>query len=124
MIIRGLILILLLELLLSSSLHLTSLHSSSPAGAYIHIPFCRRRCFYCDFPIRVVGDRPSTIAEIARQYTALLECDIEQTARYITPSVRDVTPLETIYFGGGTPSLLPVDCELVLKNITCERVFL
>ena len=29
----------------------------SPCSAYIHIPFCRSRCFYCDFPVHVVGDQ-------------------------------------------------------------------
>ena len=28
-----------------------------PTFAYLHIPFCRRRCFYCDFPVHVVGDQ-------------------------------------------------------------------
>lgn len=73
-----------------------------PKSAYVHIPFCRRRCFYCDFPVSVVGDRlrgenSGTIS----QYVEALCQEIN-----ITPTTNQ--PLETIFFGGGTPSLLAV----------------
>lgn len=76
---------------------------SEATAAYVHIPFCRRRCFYCDFPISVVGDRPplasqegfGTIAE----YIDVLCQEIRATA---TAPVL----LQTVFFGGGTPSLL------------------
>ena len=71
-----------------------------PSSAYVHIPFCRRRCFYCDFPVFVVGDRSrgensGTIAE----YVEVLCQEIRIAPIY-------GQPLETIFFGGGTPSLL------------------
>lgn len=71
-----------------------------PTSAYIHIPFCRRRCFYCDFPISVVGDRKrgETSTAIAA-YVHLLCQEIAVT----TPGPQ---PLSTVFFGGGTPSLL------------------
>jgi putative oxygen-independent coproporphyrinogen III oxidase len=71
-----------------------------PSSAYLHIPFCRRRCYYCDFPISVVGDKAtgSTSGAIA-QYIEIL-C---QEIRTISTPFR---ALETIFFGGGTPSLL------------------
>ncbi|OUL36754.1 coproporphyrinogen III oxidase [Nostoc sp. T09] len=76
---------------------------SIPNSAYVHIPFCRRRCFYCDFPISVVGDRlrGETSGTIC-QYVELLSQEIS-----ITPTFGQ--PLKTIFFGGGTPSLLSVD---------------
>jgi oxygen-independent coproporphyrinogen-3 oxidase len=71
-----------------------------PTSAYIHIPFCRRRCFYCDFPVSVVGDRlrGETSGTISQYVDALCQ----EIA--ITPAFSQ--PLETIFFGGGTPSLL------------------
>ncbi|MCT7982079.1 radical SAM family heme chaperone HemW [Laspinema sp. A4] len=73
-----------------------------PQSAYLHIPFCRRRCFYCDFPVSVVGDRKQgedsgTIVE----YVAWLITEIENTPVW-------GQPLKTVFFGGGTPSLLSV----------------
>ncbi len=75
-----------------------------PKSAYIHIPFCRRRCFYCDFAISVVGDTKhgGNSGTIARYLLALTQ-EIEQT-----PGSQDA-PLETIFFGGGTPSLLTAE---------------
>jgi putative oxygen-independent coproporphyrinogen III oxidase len=75
-----------------------------PTAAYIHIPFCRRRCFYCDFPIAVVGDKPPVgdrFHSIA-QYIALVCREIAATPNW-------GQPLQTVFFGGGTPSLLEVD---------------
>jgi len=73
------------------------------SSAYVHIPFCRRRCFYCDFPVSVVGDRlrGETSGTIS-QYVEVLCQEIA-----ITPNFSQ--PLKTIFFGGGTPSLLSVE---------------
>ncbi len=81
---------------------------AAPAAAYLHIPFCRRRCFYCDFPISVVGDarwgdRSRTICT----YVQHLCQEIAQTPIHSDAS-SETSPLETVFFGGGTPSLLSV----------------
>ena len=77
-----------------------SMTSGSVSAVYIHIPFCRRRCFYCDFPIYVVGNtkRGETSGAIS-QY-------IEVLCQEIVTIQTNHKPLETIFFGGGTPSLL------------------
>ncbi|MBD2526867.1 radical SAM family heme chaperone HemW [Nostoc sp. FACHB-133] len=77
--------------------------SEIASSAYVHIPFCRRRCFYCDFPVSVVGDRlrGETSGTIS-QYVEVLCQEIA-----ITPSFGQ--PLKTIFFGGGTPSLLSTE---------------
>lgn len=88
-------------------------------SAYIHIPFCRRRCFYCDFAISVVGNtkRGDTSGAIAQYVTTLIsEIQATPAARPNTPLE---TPLETVFFGGGTPSLLSVpQLEAILSAIT------
>ena len=65
------------------------------AGIYVHIPFCKKRCSYCDFHFSTTFSsyREKLIAAIC------LELEIRKT------ELVDV-PVETIYFGGGTPSLL------------------
>ncbi|MEH1886436.1 radical SAM family heme chaperone HemW [Nostoc sp.] len=77
--------------------------SGIASSAYVHIPFCRRRCFYCDFPVSVVGDRlrGETSGTIS-QYVEVLCQEIA-----ITPTFGQ--PLKTIFFGGGTPSLLSTE---------------
>ncbi|MGF1518906.1 MAG: radical SAM protein, partial [Nodosilinea sp.] len=84
-----------------------------PASAYIHIPFCRRRCFYCDFPISVLGNhqRGETSGTVA-SYIDLL---CEEIAA--TPTLNQ-SPLNTVFFGGGTPSLLSVpQLETILTQL-------
>eukprot|EP00884_Botryococcus_braunii_P009156 jgi/Botrbrau1/18241/Bobra.53_1s0095.1 len=76
---------------------------SQPAAAYIHLPFCKRRCLYCDFPVTVVGKQTESPAsqDRVKAYVDLLCKEVEATAK-----VND-KPLDTVFFGGGTPSLVP-----------------
>jgi len=70
----------------------------SPKSLYLHIPFCKRRCFYCDFAITTGGEK------LKQQYVDVLCQEIALTVAQIPP----IVPLQTIFFGGGTPSLLSV----------------
>jgi oxygen-independent coproporphyrinogen-3 oxidase len=73
--------------------------TSRPRSAYVHLPFCHRRCFYCDFPIVPLGDR----ADGSR--SASIVAYLEILHREIAGSAPG-PPLSTIYLGGGTPSML------------------
>ncbi|MCU0537821.1 MAG: radical SAM family heme chaperone HemW [Hydrococcus sp. Prado102] len=73
-----------------------------PHSAYLHIPFCRRRCYYCDFPISVLGNKTNIDTSVAiAEYVEVLCQEIA-----IAPQFGQ--PLKTVFFGGGTPSLLNV----------------
>lgn len=75
------------------------------AGIYIHIPFCKQACYYCDFHFSTsLKNKAAMLAAIVKE----LELRKHEVAEEI----------ETIYFGGGTPSLLTVDeLQLVLDAI-------
>ncbi|OKH18456.1 radical SAM family heme chaperone HemW [[Limnothrix rosea] IAM M-220] len=77
--------------------------SDPVTSAYIHLPFCIQRCFYCDFAISVVGDRPSDGIRLR------MEEYVQWLCREITATPILGGELETVFFGGGTPSLLPAD---------------
>ncbi|MEJ0083632.1 MAG: coproporphyrinogen-III oxidase family protein [Puia sp.] len=64
------------------------------AGIYIHIPFCKQACTYCNFHF-------STNLDLQNDFTAALLNEIVLRRAYIQEET-----IETIYFGGGTPSLL------------------
>lgn len=84
----------------------------NPTAAYIHIPFCRRRCYYCDFAISVVGDSP-----LKNDSTMVVDY-VEHLCQEIKLTAVKNEPLQTIFFGGGTPSLLSVDkLKLILNTI-------
>jgi oxygen-independent coproporphyrinogen-3 oxidase len=68
------------------------------AGLYLHIPFCKQACHYCDFHFSTsLGLKSRLVEAIVRE--------IELRRAYLGPNAT----LETIYFGGGTPSLLTAD---------------
>lgn len=64
------------------------------AGIYIHIPFCKTRCIYCDF-------YSTTRSELKERYVRALCRELEMRREYLRGE-----PIETIYLGGGTPSQL------------------
>ena len=68
---------------------------------YIHIPFCKQKCLYCDFAsYACFGERDM------QAYTEALCHEIEARAE----EAAKVAAGATVYFGGGTPSVLPIDC--------------
>jgi oxygen-independent coproporphyrinogen-3 oxidase len=77
---------------------------------YIHIPFCLRKCNYCDF----VSYAESGFSQLRADYPSLL---IEELALYRQQGA-DLSHLQTIYFGGGTPSLLSAaEITLILESL-------
>lgn len=87
-----------------------------PFGVYVHVPFCTVRCGYCDFNTYTADElgpgasratyAESAIAEVRRARLALGECDV---------------PVSTVFFGGGTPTLLsPDDLGSILAAIDDE----
>lgn len=77
------------------------------AGIYIHIPFCRSRCSYCDFATGMYE------SAMAARYVSNLAKEIESFSQ-----VEVSEPVDTIFFGGGTPSLLtPAQVEMILNAV-------
>ncbi|MFM7136752.1 MAG: radical SAM family heme chaperone HemW [Planctomycetota bacterium] len=68
-----------------------------PRQAYVHVPFCRHRCGYCDFTLVAGRD------DLVDRYFAALTRELERIARAAETAWLD---LDTLYFGGGTPSHL------------------
>ncbi len=74
-------------------------------GIYIHIPFCRSRCSYCDFATGAYD------AELCERY-------VRAVAKEINSFDAGDDEVDTIYFGGGTPSLLtPAQVETILDSV-------
>jgi len=84
-------------------------------SAYIHIPFCRRRCFYCDFAVSVVGDRAQgENSPTITQY-------VQTLIREISATPVSGQALQTVFFGGGTPSLLSVAQVALILNAIDDK---
>lgn len=86
-----------------------------PFSAYIHLPFCKKKCFYCDFPVIAVGLRPDDykIQDTMTEYIDAICREIAATKR-----LNDSGPLKTVFFGGGTPALTsPALLEQILTRL-------
>ena len=81
-------------------------------NTYIHIPLCERKCNYCDFT-----SLKGTDSQIEKYVNYLLK-EIEIYSRKYDLTKKQ----DTIYFGGGTPSLLPIDSlEKILSKFSYDK---
>jgi len=72
-----------------------------PQGVYVHVPFCAKRCHYCDFSVAHTGQPPIDT------YLEALKVDLMQWFEGCDVEFR--VPISTVFVGGGTPSLLGVE---------------
>ena len=77
---------------------------------YVHVPFCQRRCSYCDFSIAVRKRIP------AQEYVEAVLRELDLIMESSTQVRESGDGIETLYLGGGTPSLLPAEAITVLLH--------
>lgn len=83
-----------------------------PVSLYLHFPFCERKCRYCDFLSGPAGE------ETREEYVDLLCREIELRAGEITAPSESAAAVDSIFIGGGTPSLMtPVQAARVMDTI-------
>jgi hypothetical protein len=101
---------------------------ATPSACYVHLPFCRRKCHYCDFAVVAVGtknrrssgdgpDEPAVAPHVEAKYVDLLIAEIEATVKLYDAAADMIGAprlaarsscgaATTLYIGGGTPSLV------------------
>jgi oxygen-independent coproporphyrinogen-3 oxidase len=90
-----------------------------PRHAYVHVPFCRHRCGYCDFTLVAGRD------DLIERYIAALAIELERIAPVPgATSASACLELDTLYLGGGTPSHLGPDGLRQLFKLLRERLAL
>jgi oxygen-independent coproporphyrinogen III oxidase len=82
------------------------------AGIYIHIPFCRKACNYCNFHFSTSLENMQRVVDAMVQELTLRKVELTE-------------PIETLYFGGGTPSLLlPKQLQQIMQAVTQHYLLL
>ncbi|SDG95688.1 oxygen-independent coproporphyrinogen-3 oxidase [Flavobacterium omnivorum] len=83
------------------------------SGIYIHIPFCKQACHYCDFHFSTsMNKKEEMVLALAK------EIQMRKSEFELLEGARSDTQIETIYFGGGTPSVLQIsDLKLLIDTI-------
>lgn len=81
---------------------------TKPIGLYIHIPFCVRKCNYCDFCSQAADET------LKSRYVSMLKREIESYNK------DEKIALDTVFIGGGTPSVLTPECFLDIMNSVRE----
>lgn len=97
---------------------LAELGGSRPFGLYVHVPFCVTRCGYCDFNTYTASELGSAPGASRSTYAEGVLAELRLARRVLGD--RDV-PIETVFVGGGTPTLLPPeDLGRILKAADTE----
>jgi oxygen-independent coproporphyrinogen-3 oxidase len=91
--------------------------TTTPFGLYVHVPFCATRCGYCDFNT-YTSDELGPGANRA-EYAGTATAELRRAARELGP---DLPTVETVFVGGGTPTLLPAD-DLAAVLTEIRRLF-
>lgn len=103
---------------ISCRAHNPNILSDDGTGFYVHIPYCRRRCRYCDFAIVPIGNMELAdktlkgFQKMDESYRYAVTTEIDLLARSLKNAQTDgkgSVRLSSIYFGGGTPSLAPLE---------------
>ena len=75
----------------------------------MHLPFCKRKCWYCDFPVIAVGQgdaaQSSAVQDSMERYVDLLIREVEASRR-----LNQAGPLQSVFFGGGASMLAALHC--------------
>jgi putative oxygen-independent coproporphyrinogen III oxidase len=89
---------------------------TAPLGIYVHVPFCRTRCGYCDFNTYTADELGPGVSRAS--YAGLAAAELALAGRVLGPAAG---PAATVFFGGGTPTLLPPgDLSAILAAIDRE----
>jgi putative oxygen-independent coproporphyrinogen III oxidase len=87
-----------------------------PFGIYVHVPFCQVRCGYCDFNTYTAAELGNGASR--ESYASLAAAEVRQARRVLGPGAPRAA---TVFFGGGTPTLLPAaDLAAILRAIDGE----
>ncbi|MGV1008900.1 MAG: radical SAM family heme chaperone HemW [Dermatophilaceae bacterium] len=79
---------------------------SVPLGVYVHVPFCRVRCGYCDFNTYTAGELSALGAGEHGGYVEAVLRELDLAVSVLGPAV---PPVASVFVGGGTPTLLGAD---------------
>lgn len=87
-------------------------------NVYLHLPFCRNKCHFCAFPVHAIGNKKDGDDEIFQRYLSALKQEIQIGRSYTNIK----SHLNTLYFGGGTPSLLkPSNIKELIKEFPTNQ---
>lgn len=87
-----------------------------PIGVYIHIPFCERKCTYCNF------NTTDFFQDLAGRYIDAVSREIAYWGENLTQASGERAKVDTIYFGGGTPSIVDA-AQLAKLIVSCRAAF-
>ena len=82
-------------------------------SAYVHVPFCASRCGYCDFNTYTASELGDAAGSVSSYLDAVAR-EVDLAGAVLSAGAVAAGPLQTVFFGGGTPTLLSVDAQVGL----------